>query len=116
MKAKAYYTLSIDSTCEVNEALMVITSLFLSTEDTSHGASRLLTEDISTLDRIEKTLGETTNDLNKTDRRLTNLSVSLNNFNLTGTGNVMNATNTWRDWHLAQEERMADISKDMQDL
>ena len=28
----------------------------------------------------------------------------------------MNANNTWRDWQAAQEERMAGISKDMQDL
>ena len=116
MKAKAYYTLSIDSTCEVNEALMVITPVLLSTEDTGHGASRLLTEEASILDRMEKTLGETTDDLNKTDRRLTDLSASLNTFNMTGTGSVLNATNTWKDWQAAQEERMVAISKDVQDL
>ena len=116
MKAKAYYTLSIDSTCEVNEALMVITPMLLSTEDTGHGASKLLTEATSTLDRMEKTLGETTNDLNKTDRRLSDLSVSFRAFNLTGTRNAVNATNDWRDWQEAQEERLADISKDVQDL
>ena len=109
-------TLSIDSTCKVNEVLMVITTLLLSTEDTGHGASRLLTEAASTLDRMEKTLGEMTNELNKTDRRLTDLSVSLHNFNLTGKGSVENATSTWRDWQVSQEERMEDISKDVQNL
>ena len=62
-------------------------------------ASRLLTEEVSTLDRMEKTLSKTTIELNKTDRKLTDFSVSINTFNMTGTGSVTNATNTWR--HMA---------------
>ena len=116
MKKKAYYTLSISNDCEVNEALIVITPLLLSAENTGHGASRLLSEEASTLDRMEKTMTETSSNLNETDKRLTSLTASLDSFNMTGSGSMLNVTNTWREWKLAQEEKMQDISKDIENM
>lgn len=116
MKANVY-CLFVDSSCKVNEALMVITPLLLSTEDTGHGASRgLLSEDRSTLDWMEKILSEMTNEQ---DRQKTG-----------GPGNEHQHfqhdwhdwhrdkcnKQTWLDWQEAQKERIADISKDMQTL
>ena len=108
--------LSISCNCEVNEALIVITQMLLSAENTGHRASRLLSEDRSTLDRMEKTLTEMSNCLNKMDMRLTSLTASLDSFNMTGSGSMLNVTNTWREWKLAQEQRMQDISKDVEGL
>ena len=112
LKAGVYFTLSIDKVCKVNEANMVIPPQLLSTDYTHHSASALLKPG-SMLDRMEKTMAATTKELTCSDKRLSDLRLTMSTTNMTG---LENATNVWHDWKLVQEERLNSIAGDLDDL
>ena len=91
---------------------MVITTLLLSTKDTGKWPASCC---LRTGAHCTGQNGEMTNKLNKTDRRLTDLTVNLNTFNMMGTGSMANVTNTWRDWQEAQEEMIKDVQRLQED-
>ena len=73
----------------------------------------MLQEDASTLDRMEKTLAETTGTLNKTDAKLTSLTNSVNSISANVTSH--NGTHL-KDWQAMQEDRLKDIVHDVDTL
>ena len=103
-----YFTLSIDKTCNVDDAMLTIPHQLLSKETTAHGASEMMRQESSNLDRLEHTLAES-------DSRVSNLSAEIQatrqNMN-----EVANETVDLHDRQREHEDIMMSISEDIGQL